>query len=1241
MKRCAFLWLIFQLVIISSFAQNHPFTCGSDEHTKKVWRENPAQKVLHEKMEEQILAQRLTRRQAKITSVDEYVIPVVVHIIHHNGAENISNAQVLAGIQHLNEAFANLGPFSNGQGTTTGIKFCLARQDENGNATTGITRTVSTLTDMLSPSQDLALKNLIRWDPLKYVNIWLVNEITSESSGSGVAGYAYLPSAHGAPVDGIVNEARFFGSSPDNSKVHIHEMGHYLGLYHTFEGGCTNNDCMTDGDRVCDTPPDASVSAILCGIPVNSCTSDSDDPSTNNPFRSIALGGLGDQNDMIINHMDYGLDFCRTVFTPGQKDRMVSALTLIRKSLLQSKGCEDLCPSPILLSFSPPDTSVVIGTSVNFTNTTTGATTYQWRVNGNIFSSAQNPSYIFSQQGKHTVTLIASNGNSVCTIRDSITVEVRCASQAAFSGPQNIKPGEPITFTNQSTNATSYEWFLDGTPVATTENLLHTFSTSGGFNLSLVTFNGTCYDTIRKFVQVNPCLPGNQGDNWYFGVFANIKFSDGTAIATQVPFSSSITLMVTTEGCVSMSDASGNFIFFANGLSVFNRELSLMPNGSGLLGHFSTTQVATVQNPANPDRYYFFTLDAFGGPNGLRYSEIDMTLEGGLGDVVAATKNTFLMNSLTEKITTVKHANGTDTWVIVHGYNNNTFYSYLVSSSGISSVPVASSAGTVHVQDTYNQNVLGQLKASPDGCKLALAISGMGVVELVDFNNLTGGVSNPITFLSPDYAQCYGVEFSPNGSKLYVGMENSRQIYQFDLNAGNPAAITSSRYLVGTTGTTHVLGGFQMGPYGKIYVSRNDMSGYMAVINNPNKYGAGCDFAAEGLFLNGGTASGSVPGFNQSYFYDPSPSISGPDTVCANSQDILYRISGSTCASFINVYTLRGNATIAASSDSSVRINFNQTGTDTLIVERTAACGQTYDTLAITVMDHPSPKVKDTILCTPSTLVLDPGPGYISYEWQDLSVLQTYTTTTTGKYWVTLTAPSGCSVSDTFNVLPPVTPSVFLGNDTSVCEGNILLLNAGNYARYHWQDGFEERKYSVFLPGKYWVTVTDACGLSASDTIIVENQKASIPLGNSREICPGETIVLDAGAGYINYRWQNGPETQTFSVSSTGLYSVTAVTTDGCMSSGAVSVSESTNCCSIDLIPNLVTLNGDGLNDKFIIPCMGQGWALEIYNRWGNLVYRSKEYNNEWPVSNVSDGVYYFLIRKEEKSYRGWVEVIR
>ena len=209
----------------------------------------------------------------------------------------------------MTNSFRNSGAYYNASGYDVEIEFCLASQDTLGNFTTGITRTANdAYTDLYSDTEDATLKSASvakQWDPTKYCNIWIVDEICS-SSGCGVAGYAYLAGAHGQSYDGIVNEAAYFGSSTNNSKVHIHEMGHYLNLYHTFQGGCTNDDCTSDGDRVCDTPPDNSTSAT-CSTGVSSCSTDTD----SGPFGS-------DQPDMTENYMDYGFQSCQYWFTAGQ-----------------------------------------------------------------------------------------------------------------------------------------------------------------------------------------------------------------------------------------------------------------------------------------------------------------------------------------------------------------------------------------------------------------------------------------------------------------------------------------------------------------------------------------------------------------------------------------------------------------------------------------------------------------------------------------------------------------------------------------------------------------------------------------------------------------------------------------------------------------------------------------------------------------------------------------------------------
>jgi len=325
-------------------------TCGASHLHDKLATTHP------EVIEKQKRLDEITRRIMYGNAIPSstsrgvlYTIPVVVHVVHFTGTavgtnENITDAQVAQGIQDLNDAYRNVGFYDPLTEADAEIEFCLASRDPLGNFTTGITRTANdALTDLDMDTEDNSLKATIaQWDPLLYCNIWLVDEICSSVPGPldcGTAGYAYYPSSHGQPWDGIVNEARFFGSSQNNSKVHIHEMGHYLNLSHTFDSGCTNNDCTTDGDKVCDTPPDNSTAAIACVSTANSCTTDEDDTSINNPFRAVGLGGLGEQNDMHQNYMDYGFQSCQDRFTPQQATRMRTALTTTRASLLSSLGC--------------------------------------------------------------------------------------------------------------------------------------------------------------------------------------------------------------------------------------------------------------------------------------------------------------------------------------------------------------------------------------------------------------------------------------------------------------------------------------------------------------------------------------------------------------------------------------------------------------------------------------------------------------------------------------------------------------------------------------------------------------------------------------------------------------------------------------------------------------------------------------------------------------------------------------
>ena len=355
--------------------------------------------------------------------------------------------------------------------------------------------------------------------------------------------------------------------------------------------------------------------------------------------------------------------------------------------------------------------------------------------------------------------------------------------------------------------------------------------------------------------------------NWYFGNHAALNFSGGSPVVL------SNSAMATSEGCSSISDNAGNLLFYTDGVSVYNSNNAIMPNGSGLLGHESSTQSALiVKKPSSSNLYYIFTTDAgnYVDPpnNGLHFSEVDMTLDGGLGDIVAATKNTVLLDSASEKLCGVKNANGNDIWVMAHGWNDSTFYAYLVTAAGVNMTPVTTAIGAAHTGN--DENSLGQMKFSPQGDHLALAVYYDGFYQLFDFNNSTAVVSNPLYFISQQHPiSCYGVEFSPDGSRLYVNTLYFDSLYQYNLLAGSPAAILASATRIGSI-SAPTAGSMQLAPDGKIYVaqtngSTSSGSPYLSRINSPNTLGIGCNYVNNAVNLGTGRSVYGLPCIVASY----------------------------------------------------------------------------------------------------------------------------------------------------------------------------------------------------------------------------------------------------------------------------------------------------------------------------------------------------------------------------------------
>jgi hypothetical protein len=246
--------------------------------------------------------------------VAKYCIPVVVHVIEHsNGNGFISDSKVSSQIDILNEDFLAIAGTNGAPGTDVQVEFYLATVDPQGNATNGITRHVNN-----SWYNDNGnYQSQINWDTCRYLNLYT-------NTASGYLGYAYMPNGGGVvcqDFDGCVIHWTAFGRNSsggppyNQGRTATHEVGHYLGLFHTFDGGCGNNNCNNSGDLICDTNKESD--------PVWGCPGNPNSCSSQDPFH---------------NYMDYTDDLCMWEFTPEQARRVRCTVENWRPQLYDTCG---------------------------------------------------------------------------------------------------------------------------------------------------------------------------------------------------------------------------------------------------------------------------------------------------------------------------------------------------------------------------------------------------------------------------------------------------------------------------------------------------------------------------------------------------------------------------------------------------------------------------------------------------------------------------------------------------------------------------------------------------------------------------------------------------------------------------------------------------------------------------------------------------------------------------------------
>lgn len=392
-----FVVLMIQLVL------NAQDWCGTSYYNKQIEEAHPENAIQAEKIKE-----RLRNRVPNTKDGAIIVIPVVVHILHQDGTENISDAQVHDAIKMLNEDYRRENSdtiytrdiFKPVAGKSY-FEFRLAQLDPSGNPTNGITRTY---TDLTIDADDNA-KYESMWPTNQYFNIWVVKTIANWDPNSIILGYAQFPWWGIDETYGVIIRSDRMGriGTGTGDRTLTHEAGHCLGLYHTFEG--CGWDCSQSGDEVCDTPPSEN-STQSCNLEQNQCDTDLNGPS---PFSS-------DMVDQVENFMSY--DDCQNMFSKEQVSRMefaaagVFELTeLSSETNLVNTGVNNLT----LANFSSDKRQVCANQLVTFFDLSTyGATTWSWEFEGGTpaTSTLKNPHITYENSGVYKVKLTASNAST-------------------------------------------------------------------------------------------------------------------------------------------------------------------------------------------------------------------------------------------------------------------------------------------------------------------------------------------------------------------------------------------------------------------------------------------------------------------------------------------------------------------------------------------------------------------------------------------------------------------------------------------------------------------------------------------------------------------------------------------------------------------------------------------------------------------------------------------------------------
>lgn len=697
---------------------------------------------------------------------------------------------------------------------------------------------------------------------------------------------------------------------------------------------------------------------------------------------------------------------------------------------------------------------------------------------------------------------------------------------------------------------------------------------------------------------------------WYFGKGAGISLQgDVPKVLTDGQTDAE-------EETAIVCDSLGNLLFYTDGRSVWDRNHTVMANGTGLKGHTSGTSSLIVQKPGCDSMYYIFTTGILVLGGELNYSMVNIRANGGLGEIIL--KNVFLSENGNESVTATKHENGTDVWIVAGKHNvHSRWQSFLLTEDGVVHTPIVYKTPVIYKPEMVAVSAghlvfslggesaffTGYYQSTPDG------ESKRGVF-VFDFDKQTGQFTYKTTCNSDN--TLLNLELSPSGKFIFFiesvnnGLSSTRLLTRYvldDVISNNQLKDINADTLM----VNRALIRAKMGVDHRLYVISGIERDFVSYVDFVEFEKSKIVCHHQGLSLLGGKAVRGLPTtsiVNRPSSYKFSIVV---DTLCVGNQSVIN--VNSSCDSIH--WHINGEE--FTSFDSSTQYTPSTSGS--VVIEAQIFRGNKVfyatDSVASLRMDKPN-LGRDTLLCNNESITLEVDQmnlqrviwsiGSNLYEI-DVDIADR------GDIWVQV-SDIHCAMSDTLKV--EFIDCGLLADSFCLGNGSLFELAEQQLDSVHWQFGdgvsvsghrLEEHLYTT--GGIFEVEATAyKLGLTKvlkSEIYITEVPKDFLP--DSTYIGCEATLITPFVTGPYDYLWQNGGTSQSLLVSYSGEYSL-VISENGCSASDRTYV-DMKECNCVVFVPTAFSPNADGLNDVFypITDCEIKNARLSIYNMWGEKIF--------------------------------------